>query len=576
MEDKPTVGRARVRLRRRAAAVFAACAALLAASLAFVAANPASAAACDAVQYAITSQWGTGHNAAVSIKAGSDGINGWTVEFDLPAGSSVQNAWNVDYTQSGSHFTGEDVGWNAQVPPGQTREMFGMTVTGTGTIPANFKVNGVACGGSSDPTATPTDDEPTETPTGNPQQQKQTRTPAFLIEAGAETDNYVESANFTVRWGDAIDAVAWGRSRGYENYPQWVADHMEEIYDFYVNQVGFVNPANHGVGSRYRINLYLCGTWSNGFLPPANWAGPDDIGVGHMCLPYDKVWDDWVESHELNHIFQSYASDINDANGNGGGWGHGNPVAGPVWEAHANYMARMQRPEVVLGSGYYLERQHFRWLAQETYYGDWLMFDTIAELYGAEAVDRLWFEARQGEHPIDTIKRVLQLDHQEFAALIGEMTSRQVVYDFDQGPAMRSDLWRGGGSYRPLHTDPLTSLGSNRYRIGNADAPHQYGHNMIRLNPTSSSVSVQLTGASGLSGADWRFRLAAVKADFSVRYSPLMAPGQTANFSLQSGEIHMMLVVAATPSVHRNYTMWQTGVGDPFPYELTINGATPS
>jgi hypothetical protein len=37
-----------------------------------------------------------------------------------------------------------------------------------------------------------------------------------------------------------------------------------------------------------------------------------------------------------------------------------------------------------------------------------------------------------------------------------------------------------------------------------------------------------------------------------------------------------MLVVAATPSQHRNYTMWQTGVGDPFPYELTITGATPS
>lgn len=576
MEVIPKDGRARVRLRRRAAAVFAACGALLAASLAFVAAGPASAAACDSVQYAITSQWGTGHNASVSIKAGSDGLNGWKVEFDLPSGSSVQNAWNVDFAVSGAHFTGEDVGWNAQVSAGQTREVFGMTVTGTGTIPTGFKVNGTACGGTSTPTQTPTAGEPTETPTGNPQQQKQTRTPSFLIEAGAETDNYVESANFTVRWGDAIDAVAWGRQHGYANYPQWVAEHMEEIYDYYVDQVDFVNPADHSVGSRYRINLYLCGTWSNDFLPPANWAGPDDIGVGHMCLPYDKIWDDWVESHEFNHILQSYAVDINIANGNGGGWGAGNPVAGPVWEAHANYMARMQRPEVVVGSGYYVDRQHFRWLAQETYYGDWLMFDTIAELYGAEAVDRLWFEAEQGEHPIDTIKRVLQLDQQEFAALIGEMTSRQVVYDFDQGAAMRSDLWRGGGSYRPLHTDPLTSLGSNRYRIGSADAPHQYGHNMIRLNPTTSSVSVGLTGASSLSGADWRFRLVAVKADFSVRYSPLYAPGQTANFSLQSGETHMMLVVAATPSVHRNYTMWQTGVGDPFPYELTITGATPS
>ncbi|WP_158299833.1 DUF6055 domain-containing protein [Glycomyces paridis] len=561
--------------RRRLGTVGVAAGAIIAASVAVVAANPASAAACDAVQYSITSQWGTGHNASVSIKAGSEPLNGWTVEFDLPSGSTVQNAWNVDYTQSGAHFTGEDVGWNAQINAGQTKEVFGMTVNGNGTTPTAFEVNGVNCGGTTTPTDPSTTDEPTDDPTGEPTQQKQTRTPAFLVEAGAETDNYVESANFTVRWGDAVDAVAWGQQRGYSNYPQWVADHMEEIYDYYVNEVGFVDPADHDTGSQYRINLYLCGTWSNGFLPPANWAGPDEIGVGHICLPYDKIWDDWVESHEFNHILQSYSVDINFDNGHGGGWGAGNPIAGPVWEAHANYMARMLRPEVTVGSGYYVDRQHRRWLSQETYYGDWMLFNTIRENYGADAVNQLWYEAEQGEHPIDTIKRVLGLDQDEFADLIGDYASRQVTYDFDEGDAIRSDLWRSS-TYSPLHTDPMTSLGSNRYRIASSDAPHQYGHNVVRLNPSGGQVSVQLAGASSLSGADWRFRLVAVSGNFTARYSPLYAPGETANFSLQSGETHMMLVVAATPSVHRNYTMWEVGVGDPFPYELTITGATPS
>lgn len=565
--------------RRRLGAVGVAAGAVVAATVAVVAANPASAAACDAVEYAITAQWGTGHNAAVSIQAGSDGLDGWTVEFDLPSGSTVQNAWNVDYTQTGAHFTGSDVGWNAQISSGESRELFGLTVTGADAIPTGFKVNGQTCGDSSTPTVEPTTTEPTsgptEEPTGGPEQQKETRTPRFLTEAGAETRNYVESANFTVRWGDAIDAVAWGQQRGYDNYPQWVADHMEEIYSFYVDEVGFVDPADHSVGSQYRINLYLCGTWSGDFLPPANWAGPDDLGVGHMCLPYNKTWDDWVESHELNHIFQSYASDINRANGNGGGWGHGNPVAGPVWEAHANYMARMLRPEVAVGSGYYVDRQHFRWLSQETYYGDWLLFNTIRENYGGDVVDRFWYEARQGEHPIDTIKRVLGLSHDEFADLIGDNAARQVAYDFADGQAIRSDLWRSG-SYSPLHTDPLQSLGGNQYRIANSDAPHQYGHNIVRLNSTGGNITVQLAGQSNLSGADWRFQLVAVSSDFSARYSPMYAPGETASFSLQSGETHLMLVVAATPSQHRNYPMWEVGVGDPFPYNLTITGATPS
>ncbi|WP_168801439.1 DUF6055 domain-containing protein [Glycomyces buryatensis] len=562
--------------RRRLGVVATACMALIAGAVAMVAANPASAAACDSVTYEVVNEWGNGHNANVSLTAGSSGIDGWTVEFDLPPGAEVQNAWNVDWSQEGTTFTGSDVGWNAGIASGQTRELFGLTVTGAGAAPESFSINGEGCGGAvEDPTDGPTTGSPDQT---DPPAQvdKETRTPQFLIDAGAETDNFVESENFTVRWGDAIDAVAWGQQNGYDNYPQWVADHMEEIYDFYVNQVEFVDPADHEQGSRYKINLYLCGTWSGDFLPPANWAGPDDIGVGHMCLPYDKIWDDWVESHEFNHILQSYSVDLNIAAGHGGGWGAGNPISGPVWEAHANYMARMQRPEVVVGSGYYVDRQHRRWLSQETYYGDWMLFNTIAETYGEDVINRFWLEAEQGEHPIDTIKRILGLSQDQFAELIADNAGRQVVYDWTEGAAMRSDLWTSGGSYRPLHTDLMQSLGSNRYRIADSDAPHQYAHNMIQLNPSGGSVSVQLTGASNLSGADWRFRLAAVSSDFSVRYSDFFAPGETADFSLQSGETHMMLVVAATPSQHRNYPMWEVGVGDPFPYELTITGATPA
>ena len=85
--------------------------------------------------------------------------------------------------------------------------------------------------------------------------------------------------------------------------------------------------------------------------------------------------------------------------------------------------------------------------------------------------------------------------------------------------------------------DPLQSQGGNQYRIASSDAPHQYGHNIFRLNPTGGQVSVQLQGQSTLSGADWRFQLVAVRSD---------------------------------------YPMWQVGVGDPFPYQLTITGATPS
>ncbi len=116
--------------------VAAASGALLAGTLAVAAAGPAQAAACDTVEYTVVSDWGTGHQANVSLTAGTEAVDGWTLEFDLPAGAAVQSAWNVDWSQSGSAFTGSDVGWNAAVAAGETRELFGLIVGGPPTAPA--------------------------------------------------------------------------------------------------------------------------------------------------------------------------------------------------------------------------------------------------------------------------------------------------------------------------------------------------------------------------------------------------------------------------------------------------------
>ena len=152
---------------RRLTAVAVASGALVAGTIAVVAASPAHADACESIDYNVVSDWGTGHQAAVSLTAGSEAVNGWTVAFDLPSGASVQSAWNVDWSQSGSTFTGEDVGWNAAVASGQTRELFGLIVSGKAAAPVSFSLNGVECGGVAQPTDTPSDD-PTETPSDDP------------------------------------------------------------------------------------------------------------------------------------------------------------------------------------------------------------------------------------------------------------------------------------------------------------------------------------------------------------------------------------------------------------------------
>lgn len=142
------------RRRRRITAVAAASGALIAATAAIVAASPAHAAACESVQYSVVSSWNGGHQANVSLTAGSEGVDGWTIGFDLPG--TVQSAWNVDWTQSGTTFTGSDAGWNATVSAGQTRELFGLIVSGPAAVPESFMVNGIACG----------EVEATDSPTG--------------------------------------------------------------------------------------------------------------------------------------------------------------------------------------------------------------------------------------------------------------------------------------------------------------------------------------------------------------------------------------------------------------------------
>jgi hypothetical protein len=101
----------------------------------------------------------------VSITAGA-AIDGWDVEWDFPQGTTVTSAWNVDWSQTGSAFSGTDVGWNGSIAAGQTRQVFGFIGSGSTEAPTGITVNGIACGDEGEPTETPTEPDPTTDPPG--------------------------------------------------------------------------------------------------------------------------------------------------------------------------------------------------------------------------------------------------------------------------------------------------------------------------------------------------------------------------------------------------------------------------
>ncbi|GAA4876650.1 cellulose binding domain-containing protein [Kitasatospora terrestris] len=114
--------------------------------------------------FAQSSVWDTGYGARITVgNSGDAAATGWTVEFDLPAGTTVAGSWSATRSQSGTHYTFVNLGWNGTVAPGATQS-FGFNAAGGG-LPLNCTVNGAPCGGGGSGTPAPT---PTPTPTASP------------------------------------------------------------------------------------------------------------------------------------------------------------------------------------------------------------------------------------------------------------------------------------------------------------------------------------------------------------------------------------------------------------------------
>jgi chitinase len=122
---------------------------------AFLVSSPAGAATSPSATFSKDSAWDTGYTARYTIKAGdSAALNGWKVEFDLPAGSSVGTFWDSLLTTSGQHFSFINREYNGSVAPNGT-VTFGFNASGTAS-PVNCKLNGQPCGGGTPPTSTTT------------------------------------------------------------------------------------------------------------------------------------------------------------------------------------------------------------------------------------------------------------------------------------------------------------------------------------------------------------------------------------------------------------------------------------
>ncbi|MER7751588.1 glycoside hydrolase family 18 chitinase [Kitasatospora sp. NPDC097643] len=101
------------------------------------------------------SDWGTGYEGSYTITNGSSAaLNGWTLEFDLPANNTVASLWNATYTTAASHVTVKNPSWASAIQPGGSYA-FGFNIAYSGAYQPllNCKLNGKPCdGGGNDQT----------------------------------------------------------------------------------------------------------------------------------------------------------------------------------------------------------------------------------------------------------------------------------------------------------------------------------------------------------------------------------------------------------------------------------------
>ena len=132
--------------RYRSPVVIAGVAALGAAAV--LTATAAQAAAGCRVDYGVTSSWGGGFGAGVTVTNLGDAVTGWTVSWSFAAGQTVTQLWNGSFTQSGSQVSVTNAAYNGSLATGgSTNFGFNGSWTGSNPDPASFTLNGVTCTG---------------------------------------------------------------------------------------------------------------------------------------------------------------------------------------------------------------------------------------------------------------------------------------------------------------------------------------------------------------------------------------------------------------------------------------------
>lgn len=392
-------------------------------------------------------------------------------------------------------------------------------------------------------------------------------------------DRTRESANFILLWGEKSGTNPRSAPAPYTFDPDNILQQLEWLYSYYVNEMRFTPET--GALAQHKIVVIVTRTWNRTELNAWATGGNADGRIGVINIaPEAARPGSWGLAHELGHVFQNLTFLSRP------GYGFTDPGAATFWEAGAEYMAMRVYPDGGAGDlTRFLRTENLAYSSSRHHYGAWMLIQYLVDRHGGiEIFNRLWNEARSGEHPLETYRRLAGLTQQGLNAELAGYAQRQVTFDYSNKPRFQRFLTSlyGGGFINAYNGVPVDAVNraAGHYAIPDALAPSDYGYNKIKLVPSADGALVRLRfkgHASNAAGSGWSYGFVAV-ADGTPRYGPVStaADGQL-SFQLRPGEREVYLVVLGAPTAVHHYGFLDGYTRNyRYPYEFTVAGAVPS